>query len=154
MEMRRAEKEIKDPAWCRGVLEKVAYLVLALNDGGAPYAVPLCVALDGEAIYLHMATAGHKLDLLTSDPRAGFAAVGHAEVMPGETICATGMRAFSVAGSAHCAVVSDPTERRRALDAFARKYTGTTPAGYPPETFAATIVVRLDLVRISGRCSG
>jgi nitroimidazol reductase NimA-like FMN-containing flavoprotein (pyridoxamine 5'-phosphate oxidase superfamily) len=143
---------MQGPAWCRGVLEKAPYLVLALNDGGTPYAVPLCVALAGEAIYLHMATAGHKLDLLTSDPRAGFVAVVGAEVRPGETACATGMHASSVAGTACCVVVSDPAERRRALDAFARKYTGTIPGGYTPGTLAMTIVVRLDPILISGRC--
>jgi nitroimidazol reductase NimA-like FMN-containing flavoprotein (pyridoxamine 5'-phosphate oxidase superfamily) len=152
--MRRAERAVTDAAWCRGVLEKATYLVLALNDGGAPYAVPLCVALVGEGIYLHMATAGHKLDLLRNDPRAGFVTVGHAEVTPGETVCATGMRASSVAGTAICVVVSDPNERRRALDAFGRKYAGTVPVEYPPGTLAATVVVRLDPISLSGRRSG
>src|SRR5665647_3044325 len=35
---RRAEKEVTDPDWCRAVLDEAPYLVLALNDGGAPYA--------------------------------------------------------------------------------------------------------------------
>ncbi len=110
--MRRAEKEVADPAWCRAVLDEAPFLVLALNDGGVPYAVPLCVALADGGIYLHMAAAGRKLDLLKADPRAGFTAVAHAAVVPGETACATGMRASSVAGTARCAIVDDPGERR------------------------------------------
>ena len=152
--MRRAEKEVTDPAWCRAVLDEAPYLVLALNDGGAPYAVPLCVALAGGGIYLHMATAGRKLDLLRADPRAGFTAVAHAAVVPGETACATGMRASSVVGTALCAIVDDPVERRSALDAFARKYAGAVPDGYPDAALAATVVVRLDPVSIVGRRTG
>jgi nitroimidazol reductase NimA-like FMN-containing flavoprotein (pyridoxamine 5'-phosphate oxidase superfamily) len=152
--MRRAEKEVLDPAWCRAVLDEAPYLVLALNDGGAPYAVPLCVTLAGGGIYLHMATAGHKLDLLRADPRSGFTAVAHAAVVPGETACATGIRASSVVGTARCAIVDDPAERRSALDAFARKYAGAVPDRCPDAALAATVVVRLDLVSIVGRRTG
>jgi len=152
--MRRAEKEMTDPAWCRAVLDEAPYLVLALNDGGTPYTVPLCVAIAGGGIYLHMATAGRKLDLLQADPRAGFTAVAHASVVPGETACATGMRANSVAGIARCAVVADPAERRFALAAFTLKYAGTVPVGYPDAAFAATVVVRLDPVSLTGRRTG
>lgn len=152
--MRRPEKAVTDPAWCRAVLDDAPYLVLALNDGGTPYAVPLCVALAGGAIYLHMAAAGRKLDLLRADPRAGFVAVADATVVPGETACATGMRASSVAGTGRCAVVADPAERRSALDAFARKYAGAVPDAYPDAALAATVVVRLDPVSLSGRRTG
>ncbi|MEN6518563.1 MAG: pyridoxamine 5'-phosphate oxidase family protein [Methanospirillum sp.] len=152
--MRRPEKEVTDPAWCRAVLDEAPYLVLALKDGGAPYAVPLCVALADGGIYLHMAAAGRKLDLLRADPRAGFAAVAHAAVMPGGTACATGMRASSVAGTALCTVVDDPGERRSALDAFARKYSGAVPDGYPDAALDATVVVQLDPVSITGRRTG
>jgi uncharacterized protein len=151
--MRRPENEVLDPAWCRAVLEDAPYLVLALNDGGTPYGVPLCVALAEGSIYVHMAE-GRKLDLLRADPRAGFVAVADAVVVPGETVCATGMRSRSVAGTGRCVVVSDPAERRSAFDAFARKYAGTVPAGYPGAVLAATVVVRLDPVSLSGRRSG
>ncbi|HIH02724.1 MAG TPA: pyridoxamine 5'-phosphate oxidase family protein [Methanoregulaceae archaeon] len=152
--MCRAEKEVTDPAWCRALFDEAPYLMLALNDGGAPYVVPLCVALAGGGIYLHMAAAGRKLDLLLADPRAGFAAVAHAAVVPGATACATGMRASSVAGTARCAVVDDPGERRSALDAFARKYTGAVPDGYPEAALDAMVVVRLDPISITGRRTG
>ena len=152
--MRRPEREVTDPAWCRAVLDEAPYLVLALNGPGAPYAVPLCVALANGGIYLHMAAAGRKLDLLRADPRAGFTAVAHAAVVPGETACATGMRASSVAGTALCAVVDDPAERRSALDAFARKYAGAAPDRYPDAALAATVVVRLDPISIAGRRTG
>ncbi len=152
--MRRAEKEVTDPAWCRAVLDEAPYLVLALNDGDTPYAVPLCVALAGGRVYLHMAAAGRKLDLLRADPRAGFTAVAFAAVVPGETACATGIWADSVAGTARCAVVVDPSERRSALDAFARKYAGAVPDGYPDAALAATVVVRLDPISVTGRRTG
>lgn len=152
--MRRPEKAVTDPAWCRAVLDAAPYLVLALNDGGAPYTVPLCVAVADGAIYLHMAGEGRKLDLLRADPRAGVVAVAGATVVPGETVCASGMRASSVAGPGRCVVVSDPGERRSALDAFARKYVGMVPDEYPDTALASMVVVRLDPVSLSGRPTG
>lgn len=152
--MRRAEKEVVDPAFVRAVLEGAPYLVLALNDGGAPYAVPLCVAVAEDGVYLHMATVGRKLDLLRADPRAAFVAVAGADVVPGATACATGVRADSVAGTARCVIVEDPDERRRALDAFALKYTGAVPEVYPDTILASTVVVRLERVGATGRHTG
>jgi hypothetical protein len=64
------------------------------------------------------------------------------------------MRASSVAGTALCAVVEDPAERRSALDAFAQKYAGAAPDRYPDAALAATVVVRLDLDSIVGRRTG
>lgn len=153
--MRRAEKAVTDPAWCRDVLDKAPFLVLVLNDDGPPYAVPLCVAVaeDG-GIYLHMTTAGRKLDLLQADPRAGFVAVRHAAVVPGDTACATGIQADSVAGTAACEIIDDPAEQRRAMDAFARKYTGAAPDGYPVTALSTTVVVRLDPLSVTGRRTG
>jgi nitroimidazol reductase NimA-like FMN-containing flavoprotein (pyridoxamine 5'-phosphate oxidase superfamily) len=132
--MRRAEREVTDPAWCLAVLDEAAYLVLALNDNDAPYTVPLCVAVARGRVYLHMATEGRKLDLIRADPGAGFAAVVHAAVVPGETACATGMRADSVAGTARCTVVEDPGERRLALDAFARTVRDRAESGRRAES--------------------
>ena len=152
--MRRPEREVEDPAWCRAVLDAAPYLVLALNDGGTPYTVPLCVAVADGAIYLHMAAAGRKLYLLRADPRAGFVAVAGAAVVPGETACTSGMRASSIAGTGRCVVVADPAERRSALDAFARKYTGTVPDAYSDAALAMKVVVRLDPFSLSGRRTG
>lgn len=152
--MRRPEKAVTDPAWCRAVLDAAPYLVLALNDGGAPYTVPLCVAVADGAIYLHMAGEGRKLDLLRADPRAGVVAVAGATVVPGETVCASGMRASSVAGPGRCVVVKDPVERRSALDAFARKYVGMVPDEYPDTALASMVVVRWDPLSLSGRPTG
>lgn len=97
-----------------------------------------------------MAAAGRKLDLLGADPRAGFVAVAGTAVVPGEAVCATGVRASSVAGTGRCVVILDQAERRSALDAFAQKYAGTIPDA----ALAATVVVRLDPLSLSGRRTG
>ncbi len=101
-----------------------------------------------------MAAAGRKLELLRRDPRAAFVAVVDTAVVSGETACAFGMRYRSVAGTGLCAVVDDPIEKERALDAFARKYAGAVPDGYPAAALAATVVVRLEPVAITGKRSG
>lgn len=152
--MRRTEKEMTDPSWASEVLGAAPYLVLALHDDPAPYAVPLCVALVNGKLYLHMATEGMKLDLLGRDPRAGFVAVVDAAVVTGESACAFGMRYRSVAGTGTCTIVEDPEEKTRALAAFARKYAGNDPGSFPPEALALTVVVRLDPGTVTGKRSG
>jgi nitroimidazol reductase NimA-like FMN-containing flavoprotein (pyridoxamine 5'-phosphate oxidase superfamily) len=152
--MRRHDREVTDPAWCRRVLDDAPFLVLALNDRGAPYTVPLCCAVHEDAVYLHMATEGRKLDLLRRDPLVGFTAVAEAAVVSGPTPCAFGMRYRSVSGTARCILVEVLEERCRALDALSRKYAWSAPDGYPEDVLSATVVIRLEWDTLTGKRSG
>lgn len=152
--MRRSDREVTDPRWWNEVIDAAPYLVLALHDDPAPYTVPLCFVRMNGALYLHMAQEGKKLDLLGRNPRAGFVAVVDAAVVAGETACAHGMRYRSVAGMGTCTIVEDSMEKRLALGAFARKYAGEDLGVFSPESLAATVVVRLDPVAVTGKRSG
>ncbi len=70
-DMRQKRREVTDPAIICAMLDRMEILYLGMNDGPAPYVVPLNFgyAFDGDLVfYFHCAKEGHKLDCLKRDP--------------------------------------------------------------------------------------
>lgn len=74
--MRRKDREIKDFDKILQIMRQCDSCVLALNNDGFPYMVPLNFGMDIEDgqlyLYFHCAMQGKKLDLIRKDNRATF----------------------------------------------------------------------------------
>lgn len=74
--MRRKDREITDYDEMIKIMKKCDSCVVALNDEGFPYVVPMNFGMnmeDGQLyLYFHCATQGRKLDLIRKDNRATF----------------------------------------------------------------------------------
>jgi uncharacterized protein len=164
--MRRAEREITDPAAVDAILAEAPLLFLSFHDEPAPYVVPVCFGRDGDTLYVHSAPTGTKIDLLEANPSIGFCAAtamtltgGPAAAAPGVEACRYGARGCSVSGTATARVVEDEDERRRGLDAIMRHYL-TVPGGpaagftYAPATLARTCIIALRIDTVRAKCTG
>ena len=117
-EMRR-KKQALDPAACDAILEAGTSGVLALSGAdGQPYAVPLSYVYHAGKIYFHCAKAGRKLDLLSQNPKASFCVIGQDQVVPEKYT--TLYRSVIVFGTVR--ELTDPAEKRAAIEALARRY--------------------------------
>lgn len=66
--MRRKDREMSRE-FALEVSDKCEWAVLSMTDReGMPYAVPITIVRDGDAIYFHTAKAGRKLDILKQNP--------------------------------------------------------------------------------------
>lgn len=116
--MRRANQEMAREA-CDEVLRRATSGVLAVaGDGGYPYAVPLSYVYDGERIFFHCATSGHKLDAVRRDPRASFCVVDQDEVVPEKYT--TFFRSVIAFGTVR--ELTDDAEKRAAIELLAERY--------------------------------
>ena len=123
-EMRR-KKQALDPAACDAILEAGTSGVLALSGAdGQPYAVPLSYVYRGGKVYFHCAKAGYKLDLLAQNPKASFCVIGQDQVVPEKYT--THFRSVIVFGTVR--ELTDPAEKRAAIEALARRYAPDEPA--------------------------
>lgn len=129
-EMRR-KKQALPPEACGAILEAGTSGVLALSGaGGQPYAVPLSYVYHAGKIYFHCAKAGYKLDLLAQNPRASFCVIGQDRVAPAKYT--THFRSVIVFGTVR--ELTDPAEKRAAIEALARRYApGETAEGIDAE---------------------
>ena len=101
------------------VLLRCSAGVLALTgDKAFPYAVPLSYVYDGEHIYFHSATEGHKIDAIQRNPNVSFAVIDQDEVIPEKYT--TAYRSVIVFGSIR--IIEDAIEKRAAAYKLAIKY--------------------------------
>lgn len=99
---------------------------------------------------MHGAAQGHKLDNIAHEPRVSFCAVAGAKVLPARLT--TLYESAVVFGRA--ALVTDPAEKRRALELLAVRFCGElSPEAEKAiaDSAARAAVVRIRIERITGK---
>lgn len=82
--MRRKDRAM-DADEARALLESGEYGVFSTVDGeGQPYGVPLNYVVIEDAIYMHAAKVGHKIDNIGVNSKAAFCVVGATELLDGK----------------------------------------------------------------------
>ena len=109
--MRRQDREITDRELVEDVLRRGNVLYLAMCDGDTPYVLPLSYGYDGEALWIHSAVAGRKVDVLRRAPRVCFAISPDQELTRGEASCGWSFRYRSVIGEGLVEFLATPAEQ-------------------------------------------
>lgn len=121
--MRRTTQQLTKQQ-CLDILSAATHGVLAVHgDEDYPYAVPMSYVLHDEKLYLHCATAGHKLDAMKSNEKVSFCVVTQDEIVP-ETY-STDYLSVIVFGKA--CIMDDPAEKRAAIARLAMRYAPNEP---------------------------
>jgi nitroimidazol reductase NimA-like FMN-containing flavoprotein (pyridoxamine 5'-phosphate oxidase superfamily) len=124
--MRRADKQIQDPALITEVIAKAQVCRLGLCMDGQPYVVPLSFGYDGTCIYFHTAGEGMKLDYLAANSRVCFELEHDVRILPSQSdACAWAFSFYSVIGFGTAEEILDPGAKRDALNWIMRQYSGT-----------------------------
>lgn len=152
--MRKAKKEIKDPAVVERLMQtcRVGRLATVGRDG-FPMIKPLNFAFRDGRIYFHTALAGEKIDDIKRDERVCFEvdlplALVRARNQPCEAACLY----RSVIAKGRARLVDDPEERALAFRALMEKYQPEGGYGdYLPEKLAITGIVRIEVEQMTGK---
>lgn len=149
-EMRR-KKQALPIEECEAVLRRGTSGVLAvLGDGGYPYTVPLSYVYDGEKIFFHCAKTGHKLDAILRESKVSFCVLDVDQVVPAEYT--TYYRSVVAFGRAR--VLEDVSEKRKALEKLAEKYSPELERGRSLEIdkqFAGVCMVEIQIEHLTGK---
>ena len=147
--MRRKDRQL-DLHAAAELLERGEYGVLTTVDTeGQPYGVPVSYAYDGEALYIHSAQVGHKLDNLRANPRVSFTVVGRTQVLPEQF--STVYESAIVFG---LAALVEGEQKARGLRLLAEKYNPGQPTqaqAYIEKLGQATQVIRVQVTYLSGK---
>lgn len=151
----RRRDRLLDPERAEELLRGGEYGFLAMvsdrEEGGA-YGVPLSYVWDGAgALYIHCAPEGRKLRCVERSPRVTFCVVGRTRVCPERFTTAY----ESIVVECRAVRGLDEGERMQALGLLLEKYSpDDVEVGmrYAEKSFHRTEVVRLDILRMSGKC--
>ena len=152
-EIRLRERAVSESE-AREILARADHGVLATaGEDGWPYAVPVNHVLIGDALYVHCALEGHKLDNIAHEERICYCAVASACVLPEKL--STLYESAIVFGRA--SLVADEDERRRALKLLSERFfgQGKEQDEHFEKSFAQhgrnTAVIRIAIERITGK---
>lgn len=152
--MRKADREIRDRAAIRALMEEFLVCRIGLADGLTPYVVPINFGLGENCLYLHCATEGRKLDILRKNDRVCFEMDLLREIKQAPEACGWSARYESVIGFGRAVVLTDIEEKRRGLDMIMDHYGAKEPFRYPDDTLARTTVIRIDITEVTGKRHG
>ena len=151
--MRKKDKEIKDVAAIKDILSKALVCRLALCENNQPYVVPLCFGYKDNALYLHCAGQGKKLDIIRKNNNVCFELDIDIELVKGEQPCNWGMKYKSVIGFGKAVFIEDADLKRKALDIIMRNFSGKT-FEYPEQVVKNTTVIKVEIENMTGKQSG
>ena len=118
-ELRRKDRAITEEE-TRALLEQGEYGILATVDtDGQPYGTPLSYVVMNNAVYIHCATLGQKVDNMDANPAVCFTVVGPTEPVY-ETSFSTYYSSCMVFGKSR--LVTDDKEKKDSLMLLAQKY--------------------------------
>lgn len=149
--MRRFRQQLS-PEECVQILERNSNGVLALTgDEGYPYAVPLSYVYKDGKIFVHSATAGHKIDAILRDPRASFCVVDLDDVQP-----ATFTTIFrSVIAFGKVRIIDNEEGKRQALVYLSDKYCPAEPLTARDEeinrSLKRLVILEMTIEALSGK---
>ncbi len=145
--MRRKERECSDPTFFTTMLTSSAVMTLAFQAEDFPYVIPVNFAFLNNALYVHSATEGRKLDCLKANPNVGFSI--H-ELLGIDREKATTLYTC-LYGEGRARVILDDEEKQTALAALAEKYQSRCPRPVPDAMLKKTAILRIDIVSLSGK---
>jgi len=151
--MRRKDKQMTEEIEVTDVLQRSQVCRLAMSDGLHPYIVPLCFGFQDNAIYVHSASEGRKLDLIRKNNSVCFEFDIDIELVKNNYPCDWSMRYKSVIGYGKAIFLDDIDEKRRALDIIMRQYS-TGEFVFPQSSLDRTIVIKIEIECINGKKSG
>lgn len=153
-ELRRKDYKVEDPAKIKEIMDDALYGVLSTSGtDGYAYGVPLNFAYFDDAIYMHCAADGQKIDNIVHNNKVSFCVVGRTELL--EQKFTTNYESVIAFGKA--SLVEDADEKLKALNALIYKYSPNDiddGLAYVKQGFVGVTVFKIAVEHIAGKAKG
>ncbi len=148
----RRQDRLLDEARAREILASAQYGYMSMIDlDGKPYGVPVNFVWDGEdAIYIHCAPEGKKIDILECYDHVSFCVVGNVNLLPGQFTT----EYESIILDCEVTIPTYDEERLHALELIVKKFSPQhfdTGMRYAHKSLPRTCIVRLDILSWSAK---
>jgi nitroimidazol reductase NimA-like FMN-containing flavoprotein (pyridoxamine 5'-phosphate oxidase superfamily) len=151
--MRRHDKEMPSRTEIDEVIQAAQVCRIAMARNDEPYLVPVSFGYDGEAIYIHTAGAGRKLEFIDANPRVCFELEADVRLVshPSDP-CSWTFSFECVIGYGTVSELTEPEDRARGLNTIMRHYSGRQWE-ISERASATTRVWRIEIESMTGKRS-
>ena len=151
--MRRKDREITDLAEMEAVLREAQVCRIALCDGNEPYVIPLCYAYADNAIWVHSAREGKKIDLIRKNPLCCVEVDNASSPIPADKPCKWEFRYRSVICTGMARVVVTSAEKNYGLNQIMQHY-GAGAYDFTEADLERVCVIKIDITTMTGKKYG
>ena len=153
--MRRKDREVTGINNILGILSGCEILRIGLCFEDKPYIVPMNFAhetVDEEVfIYLHSASEGKKIDIISKNSNVCFEADCDYKTLEAEEACGWSAEYQSVMGEGSIAMVFDETQKIKALNLIMKRYGFKGTPRYNKDTLSGVVVLRIAVLSMSAK---
>jgi len=137
------------------ILDKCDVMRLGLSVDNIPYIVPMNfayeVANETLWIYFHCASQGRKMDMISRNRNVCFEADALHRFTKGDMACAWSAEYESVMGEGEISVLTDESQKVRALNMLMERHGFTGEPHYNPHEISAVTVLRIAVNAMTGK---
>jgi hypothetical protein len=152
--MRRKQHEITDQGIIENILSKSEVCRVGILDGDKPYIVPLNYGYKDNAIYIHSAPLGKKIELLKQNNYVCFEIEFHSEVYRKDKACDWGTKYRSVIGYGSIDFITDFEQKKAGLDIIMAHYGKNDNNVYQDKQVEFIVILKLNIEEITGKQLG
>lgn len=155
--MRRANREVTDPADLAGIIGRAHVLHVGFSDAEGLAVVPMNYGVEwaeGQGLptfWLHSAGEGRKADAWASSPEVALELYVEGGVITGDYSCAYSYAYESVMAWGRIRPITDAAEKLRGLTRVMAHMAPDAPVSFSDEAVARVAVWRIDVERISSK---
>lgn len=124
---------------------------LSVNgDDGYPYGIPVNYVYVNDAVYIHSAKYGYKIDALKKDDKVCFSAIIRSKILPEQFTA----EFESVVAFGKAELVADDAEKQNVLETFIKRFSpGLEDAGAKmiKTNFPDTAIIKVNVESVTGK---
>jgi nitroimidazol reductase NimA-like FMN-containing flavoprotein (pyridoxamine 5'-phosphate oxidase superfamily) len=153
--MRRKDKEITDTRQIEDILNKGKFCHISMTNKDEPYLVTVNYGYKNNSIYFHSAPDGQKIDMIRKNPKVCFMVYTDDQIVSGENPCRDwSVKYRSVIGYGKATILENPVEKLQGLNILMEHYSKKGSFDFNEKNLEETIVVKIEIEKISGKVSG
>ena len=150
--MRRKDKQITDRKVIEKILRTANTVRIAMVDKNKPYIVPLNYGYKDNALYIHCAKEGRKLDILRYNPHVCFEIEGKHELVTGPKACDWTMQYESLIGYGTVEILENENDKIKGLNILMEHF-GSFNNTYHPKHIENIVILKMAIESVTGKQS-
>lgn len=153
--MRRTDREVTDLNEIEKIVQSCEVCHMAMVDQGKPYCVTLNFGYEREAdqfiLYVHCATQGRKLEVLTQNPNVFITMDCNHQLVPASAACGYGWNYESIMAEGQVEIMESLLAKKEGLASLMRHYEPQTSFTFPDTAVDRVAVLKIRLQNITAK---
>ena len=150
--MRKSEREIEDKSLIDKILLESIICRIGLFDDEYPYVFPVNYGFKNNALFIHCAQQGKKIDLIRKNNKACFEIEDSYKIVEDEISCNWTTKYRSLIGYGEIEIVNDFDQKKQGLDVIMKQH-GKMENSYSDKLINRVLILKLNIKSVTGKQS-